>query len=112
MMNLIDIIDNCFENDIGDYRVFDFEIVQFIRIILMNDILVNSIYFFVYDVIIVMKYLVEFYKKMIGVVFIDKKKCFKDGQNIISFVIKSIIKFCYEIYCVEIVKFVYLVIMK
>lgn len=45
----------------------------------MNDILVNSIYFFVYDVIIVMKYLVEFYKKMIGVVFIDKKKCFKDG---------------------------------
>ena len=100
MMNLTDIIDNCLENDTGDHRALDSETAKFIRITLM------------YDAIIVTKYPVELHKKMVGAIFIDKKNRFKDGQNIISSVIKSITKLRHEIYRVETAKSAYLVIMK
>ncbi|AUV61075.1 hypothetical protein [Escherichia phage AV121] len=112
MMNLTDIIDNCLENDTGDHRALDSETAKFIRITLMNDTLVNSIHPSVYDAIIVTKYPVELHKKMVGAIFIDKKNRFKDGQNIISSVIKSITKLRHEIYRVETAKSAYLVIMK
>lgn len=112
MMNLTDIIDNCLENDTGDHRALDSETAKFIRITLMNDTLVNSIHPSVYDAIIVTKYPVELHKKMTGAVFIDKKNRFKDGQNIITSVIKSITKLRHEIYRVETTKSAYLVIMK
>lgn len=112
MISLVEAITNTLQDDKdGDHRGLSEEATQFIRALLLNDTLFKSINPADYDGVLTTVLPVEIGNPMMGAVFLDKKKRFKDGYGILTSHVKSITKLRHELYRVETNKSAYIVVM-
>jgi hypothetical protein len=112
MLGLVDTIDEVLSQDGGNHRGISDESTQFIKALLVNDTLFNSIHPSIYDCVLVTILPVEIGTRIMGVTFFDKKKRFKDGCGILTSHVKSVTKLRHELYRVETNNSVYIVVMK
>lgn len=108
-MNLMDVIDNIREDEQTDKGLTP-DGIQFMRELLWNDRLIKSIESDSYQAIFVSAVDLHEGARLIGEVFFDKQKRFKDGSVIMSSPIESIEKIHHELHMVKTNNSTYLVV--
>lgn len=112
MISLVEAITTALRDDKdGTHDSLSDDATQFIRALLLNDTLFNSINPADYDGVLTTVVPVEIGNRIPAAVFFDKKKRFKDGYGILTSRVKSITKLRHELYRVETAKSAYIMVM-